>query len=91
MTASTPSSHDRIDRERRALRVSSYGALALAVLGIGFAVFSGSEAILLDVEWSATWESIDPAPTQAQPDDFDWTAEIVVLVPARYVIDVPSF
>jgi cation diffusion facilitator family transporter len=48
MTASTKSPSDRKSRERRALRVSSYGALALAVLGIGFAVYSGSEAILLD-------------------------------------------
>lgn len=30
------------------MRVSSVGALALAVLGIGFAIHSGSEAILLD-------------------------------------------
>jgi cation diffusion facilitator family transporter len=48
MTANTQSPSDRTNRERRALRISSYGALALAVLGIGFAVYSGSEAILLD-------------------------------------------
>lgn len=38
----------RIEQEQQALRISSYGALVLAVLGIGFAVQSGSEAILLD-------------------------------------------
>lgn len=35
-------------QEQQALRISSYGALMLAILGIGFALFSGSEAILLD-------------------------------------------
>ena len=40
-------------QERRALLVSSFGALSLAVLGIGFALYSGSEAILLDGLFSA--------------------------------------
>jgi cation diffusion facilitator family transporter len=44
---------ERKKKERQALWVSSYGALALAVLGIVFAVFSGSEAILLDGLFSA--------------------------------------
>ncbi len=48
MTANTKNPDDRKSREWRALRISSYGALALAMLGIGFAVYSGSEAILLD-------------------------------------------
>lgn len=39
--------------EQRALRVSSAGALVLAVMGIGFAIHSGSEAILLDGLFSA--------------------------------------
>jgi cation diffusion facilitator family transporter len=39
--------------EQQALLISTYGALALAVLGISFAVFSGSEAILLDGLFSA--------------------------------------
>lgn len=46
-------SQDRRILEQRALRISSFGALALAVLGIGFAVYSGSEAILLDGVFSA--------------------------------------
>lgn len=41
-------SPDHNHAEQRALRFSSYGALALAVLGIGFALLSGSQAILLD-------------------------------------------
>lgn len=48
MNRQTQSTQSRVVREQKALRVSSYGALALAVLGIGFAVKSGSEAILLD-------------------------------------------
>ena len=48
MTVATQNPMDRQQQERRALRVSSVGALALAVLGIGFAIHSGSEAILLD-------------------------------------------
>ena len=44
---------DRQQQEQRALRISSFGALALAVLGIGFALVSGSEAILLDGLFSA--------------------------------------
>jgi len=46
-------SQDRKGIEQRALRISSFGALALAVLGISFAAFSGSEAILLDGVFSA--------------------------------------
>ena len=52
---------------------------------------AGARAILRSVSWEATWTSTDPAPSPAQPDDFDWTAEIVVLVPAQYEIEVPSF
>jgi cation diffusion facilitator family transporter len=48
MSQETQQSQSRSHREQQALRVSSYGALSLAVLGIGFAVKSGSEAILLD-------------------------------------------
>ncbi len=41
-------SHDQRRLEQRALRISGFGALSLAVLGISFALLSGSEAILLD-------------------------------------------
>ena len=36
------------DLEARALRLNSLGGLAMAILGLGFAVISKSEAILLD-------------------------------------------
>lgn len=39
---------DHKQLEQRALRISGLGALSLAVLGISFALLSGSEAILLD-------------------------------------------
>ena len=48
MTRETAGSQDRKTQELRALRISSLGALVLAILGIGFAIYSGSEAILLD-------------------------------------------
>ena len=48
MTQEKPQAPDRKRMEQRALLISSYGALALAVLGISFALISGSEAILLD-------------------------------------------
>lgn len=48
MTQENPQTADRKLLEQRALLISSYGALALAVLGISFALISGSEAILLD-------------------------------------------
>lgn len=48
MTDKPNDDQDRGSLERKALRVSGFGALALAVLGIGFALYSGSEAILLD-------------------------------------------
>ncbi|MGD8347027.1 MAG: cation diffusion facilitator family transporter [Lysobacterales bacterium] len=48
MKKETPNSLDRKQTEQNALRISGYGALALAVLGIGFAIHSGSKAILLD-------------------------------------------
>ena len=48
MKKETPNSLDRKQTEQNALRISDYGALALAVLGIGFAIHSGSKAILLD-------------------------------------------
>lgn len=44
---------DRQGSEQKALWISSFGALALAVLGISFAIYSGSEAILLDGIFSA--------------------------------------
>lgn len=44
---------DRERIEQQALRVSCAGALVLAALGIGFAMFSGSEAILMDGVFSA--------------------------------------
>ena len=44
---------DRLGSEQKALWISSLGALALAILGIGFAIFSGSQAILLDGVFSA--------------------------------------
>ena len=44
---------DRRGEEQHALRISGYGALVLAALGIGFAFTSGSEAILLDGLFSA--------------------------------------
>ena len=44
---------DRRSEEQHALRISGYGAFVLAVLGIGFAFYSGSEAILLDGLFSA--------------------------------------
>lgn len=53
MTQNQKQAQDRYALEQKALRISSYGALVLAVLGIGFAVFSGSEAILLDGLFSA--------------------------------------
>ena len=52
----TPKSQQTEDRERieqRARLASMFGDLALAVLGIGFAIFSGSEAILMDGVFSA--------------------------------------
>ncbi len=45
--------------------------------------------ILLGVSWSATWSSTPP-PTAQDPDDFDWTTEIIVMVPSQYTIDVPN-
>ncbi|HKK71528.1 MAG TPA: hypothetical protein VKA86_09945 [Candidatus Krumholzibacteria bacterium] len=45
--------------------------------------------ILLGLGWSATWSSTPP-PTPQDPDDFDWTSEIVVMVPSQYTIDVPN-
>lgn len=53
MTKSSKKPINRIEVEERALKVSSGGALALAALGIGFAISSGSNAILLDGLFSA--------------------------------------
>jgi predicted Co/Zn/Cd cation transporter (cation efflux family) len=53
MNQKSQQSRDRERTEQRALLVSMFGALALAVLGIGFAIFSGSEAILMDGVFSA--------------------------------------
>jgi cation diffusion facilitator family transporter len=47
-TAGKPGADERARAEERALKVSGGGALLLAVLGIAFAIQSGSEAILLD-------------------------------------------
>ncbi len=51
MNAEHPGDHQQL--EQRALRISGLGALSLAILGIGFALLSGSEAILLDGLFSA--------------------------------------
>jgi len=48
MTSNPQSAKNREGLEQKALWVSSFGALLLAALGIGFALYSGSEAILLD-------------------------------------------
>jgi len=48
MNQATPPEGERERAEQRALRVSTAGALLLAVLGIGFAIHTGSRAILLD-------------------------------------------
>ena len=48
MTQKPEHVQERRQQEQTALRISSYGALTLAVLGIGFAIYSGSKAILLD-------------------------------------------
>ena len=39
---------DNKSRERRALKLSAFGALLMAALGFGFAVLTGSEALMLD-------------------------------------------
>ena len=48
MTNSPGHFEQQRQQELTALRISCYGALVLAILGIGFAVYSGSRAILLD-------------------------------------------
>ena len=48
MAQEAQKTQERRQQEQNALRISSLGALALAILGIGFAVYSGSNAILLD-------------------------------------------
>lgn len=53
MNQKSQQSGDRERIEQRALRISMFGALVLAALGIGFAIFSGSEAILMDGVFSA--------------------------------------
>ena len=45
--------HSRL--EARALRLNSWGGLAMAALGLGFAVITKSEAILLDGFLFADW------------------------------------
>ena len=48
------------DQERRALQLSIAGTFAMAVIGIGFALLSGSEAIMLDGIFDVVFTS-DPA------------------------------
>ena len=62
------------DLERRALHLSIAGALAMAVIGIGFALLSGSEAIMLDGIFSAiglvmALVTLKVATLVARPDD----------------------
>jgi cation diffusion facilitator family transporter len=53
MTQNQSQTSNRQQMERRALLISSYGALTLALLGVSFSVISGSEAIMLDGLFSA--------------------------------------
>lgn len=50
-----------------------------------------ARAQLEGLVFRADWETADPAPTQQDPDDFDWAAELVILVPAQYATEVPNF
>lgn len=50
-----------------------------------------ARAELVGVTFRADWTTADPVPTAQDPDDFDWAAEVVVLIPAQYAIDVPNF
>ena len=40
--------NSRVSKERRALRLSIWGAVSMAALGLGFAIPTSSEAVLLD-------------------------------------------
>jgi cation diffusion facilitator family transporter len=60
--------------ERRALHLSIVGALSMAVIGIGFALLSGSEAIMLDGVFSSisvvmALLTLKVAALVARPDD----------------------
>lgn len=52
---------------------------------------SSARTTLRGLTFRADWQTADPAPTAQDPDDFDWTVELVVLVPAQYAIEVPNF